>query len=331
MRNFGQSGLPDGGRKGFFVCLLLALVVESVGSRGEAAGVSALTAQVVSAAFGVNEAQAAICFLPDCMDKLEDLKGDPSVGPRLCRRVGYSYYPTGFCPAYQEQETCPHHSFYLKCDAALWCRNNGYTTTECTVPEYLDEQCPNGLNVYKGCKLDYERACEEENSNYVTECQDGWQLDPNYLCTYSPAYGLCCNICNVFPYLESDIPYGYVKDESCYACGGVNKYSIKPNPCTGYQKCDDGPKSGSPSCQHGDETWYKECCGYECSLESCPHGTECRLEICSNRYCITGCSTNFTDYCIRPVEDCSSLGYVSTSCTGESLVCPYDISKLFCI
>lgn len=57
MRNFGQSGLPDGGRKGFFVCLLLALVVESVGSRGEAAGVSALTAQVVSAAFGVNEAQ----------------------------------------------------------------------------------------------------------------------------------------------------------------------------------------------------------------------------------------------------------------------------------
>ena len=159
MRNFGQSGLPDGGRKGFFVCLLLELVVESVGSRGEAAGVSALTAQVVSAAFGVNEAQAAICFLPDCMDKLEDLKGDPSVGPRLCRRAGYSYYPTGFCPAYQEQETCPHHSFYLKCDAALWCRNNGYTTTECTVPEYLDEQCPNGLNVYKGCKPDYERAC----------------------------------------------------------------------------------------------------------------------------------------------------------------------------
>ena len=83
MRNFGQSGLPDGGRKSFFVCLLLALVAESVGSRGEAAGVSALTAQVVSAAFGVNEAQAAICFLPDCMDKLEDLKGDPSVGPRL--------------------------------------------------------------------------------------------------------------------------------------------------------------------------------------------------------------------------------------------------------
>lgn len=62
MRNFGQSGLPDGGRKSFFVCLLLALVAESVGSRGEAAGVSALTAQVVSAAFGVNEAQAAICF-----------------------------------------------------------------------------------------------------------------------------------------------------------------------------------------------------------------------------------------------------------------------------
>jgi len=32
-----------------------------------------------------------------------------------------------------------------------------------------------------------------------------------------------------------------------------------------------------------------------------------------------------------PTPDCASIGYTETSCEGDSLKCPFDISKLFCI
>ena len=282
---------------------------------------------------GVKDAQAAICFLPDCPDKVEEFHGDANTSAKYCRDMGYVYYELGQCPQYHKTYVCPDNTRYLKCDAAEWCEDNGYNTFQgdCKVPTYVDEQCPNGLERYKQCKTDYLRACLEENSNYVSSCQSGWQLDNNKLCSYSPLYGLCCNLCSGYPYLEKDIPNGYVKDESCEACGGETKYSVVANPCDGYQRCPDGHKSGTAECQHGDETWYKECCAYECDLESCPVGTECSYEACSNRYCITGCSINYSDYCERPVENCWELGYQSTSCSGDKLICPYDTTKFFCI
>ena len=32
-----------------------------------------------------------------------------------------------------------------------------------------------------------------------------------------------------------------------------------------------------------------------------------------------------------PTPDCASIGYIETSCEGDSLKCPFDISKLYCI
>ena len=32
-----------------------------------------------------------------------------------------------------------------------------------------------------------------------------------------------------------------------------------------------------------------------------------------------------------PAPDCASIGYTETSCEGDSLKCPFDTSKLFCV
>ena len=290
-----------------------------------------LTLGVYSAP-GSGNAQAAICFLPDCMEKLADFGGG-NISSQYCKDMGYIYYGSGQCPEYHAQDSCPHDSHYLKCDAAQWCRDNGYETKveDCTVPEYADEKCPNGQEVYKRCKADYEQACTEEDPDYVSECQEGWILDENELCSYSEMYGKCCNLCSDYPYEEDEIPEGYVKGESCNACGNVTRYKIEPNPCIGYQKCTDTPKSGTPECKHGNETWYKECCAYECSLAECPEGTDCNFEVCSSKYCIVGCLVDYTDYCQKPVTDCAALGYTSTSCGGRKLVCPYDSGLFFCM
>ena len=32
-----------------------------------------------------------------------------------------------------------------------------------------------------------------------------------------------------------------------------------------------------------------------------------------------------------PTPDCASIGYTETSCEGDSLKCPFDITKLYCI
>ena len=280
-----------------------------------------------------NMAQAAVCFLPDCADKLLEFKGDANISTKYCRDEGYVYYSDGRCPEYYATEVCPYDSHYLKCDATKWCTDNGYETKpeDCTVPEYPDTQCPNGLELYKQCKADYEKACLEEDEDYVSECPDGWALDEDELCSYSELYGKCCDLCTDYPYEKDEIPDGYVSAESCSACGGVVRYKIEPDPCIGYQRCSDAPKSGTPECKHGNETWYKECCAYDCSLDECPEGTDCNYEVCSNKYCIVGCLVDHTDYCQEPVTDCAALGYTETSCGGRKLVCPYNAGLFFCM
>jgi len=41
--------------------------------------------------------------------------------------------------------------------------------------------------------------------------------------------------------------------------------------------------------------------------------------------------TNMAHAECTPVPDCASIGYTETSCNGDSLKCPFDTSKLFCI
>ena len=211
-----------------------------------------------------NMAQAAVCFLPDCGDKILEFQGDANLSTQYCRDAGYTYYELGQCPPYYHQEVCPDNSHYLKCDAQKWCEDNGYNTLpeECVVPQYADEQCLNGLNFYKQCKEDLARACDEENPDYVSECQEGWKLDDDELCSYSPLYGKCCNECEDYPYEEDEIPQGYQKGESCLACGDITKYKAELNDCAsdGFIQCANGGKTGTEVCWRGDEKWYKECC-----------------------------------------------------------------------
>ena len=221
---------------------------------------------------------AAICFLPDCGDEVEEFKGDANISSQYCRDEGYTYYELGQCPEYNYQEVCVHNSHYLKCDANKWCIDNGYKTKaeNCNLPKYPDQQCPNGLNLYKQCKTDYEKACMSEDEDYVSQCKDGWQLDADELCSYSSSYGKCCNKCSGYDYTATNIPTGYVKGDSCEACGGITKYKKEINECLGYKKCAEGGKTGTATCMHGSEKWYKECCsscdGYHYDESSIPVG-----------------------------------------------------------
>ena len=214
--------------------------------------------------FVCGEAQAAICFLPDCVEKPVG-SSDPS--GRICRSDGY--LPNGeiVCSEFSYVEYCPEDASYLKCNNQKWCGDNGYTVLaeDCTIPEYADEQCPNGLALYKRCKADYKRACEEEDGDYVSECQDGWKLDDEELCSYSPLYGKCCNECLDYPYKADEIPSGYHQGKSCSSCDGV-RYQKELNDCAadGFIRCEKGGQTGTEVCLSGSEKWYKECCS-ECS------------------------------------------------------------------
>ena len=214
--------------------------------------------------FVCGEAQAAICFLPDCVEKPVG-SSDPS--GRICRSDGY--LPNGeiVCSEFSYVEYCPEDASYLKCNNQKWCGDNGYTVLaeDCTIPEYADEQCPNGLALYKRCKADYKRACEEEDGDYVSECQDGWKLDDEELCSYSPLYGKCCNECLDYPYKADEIPSGYHQGKSCSSCDGV-RYQKELNDCAadGFIRCVKGGQTGTEVCLSGSEKWYKECCS-ECS------------------------------------------------------------------
>ena len=214
--------------------------------------------------FVCGEAQAAVCFLPDCVEKAVG-SSDPS--GRICRSDGY--LPNGeiVCSEFSYVEYCPEDASYLKCNNQKWCGDNGYTVLaeDCTVPEYADEQCPNGLALYKRCKADYKRACEEEDGDYVSECQDGWKLDDEELCSYSPLYGKCCNECLDYPYKADEIPSGYHQGKSCSSCDGV-RYQKELNDCAadGFIRCEKGGQTGTEVCLSGSEKWYKECCS-ECS------------------------------------------------------------------
>ena len=237
------------------------------------------------------------------------------------------------CPLYSYTRHCPENENYIKCDLRQWCLDNDFDKTECLVPEYLDEQCPNGELLYKYCTEDFGKACQELDSDYVLEedCPEGYGRDDNELCIYSDLYSKCCDLCDDYPYQLGEIPEGYHGGSSCISCGNITKYKKEINACEGFYPCHDGYKHGTETCRHGSETWYAECCAYNCSLETCPRGTECVYETCSGKYCAMGCLLGYIKYCTVPLMDCATLGYEETECKGLKLVCPYDDTKYHCI
>ena len=41
--------------------------------------------------------------------------------------------------------------------------------------------------------------------------------------------------------------------------------------------------------------------------------------------------TSIANAACTPTPDCATIGYTETGCEGDSLKCPFDISKLYCI
>ena len=218
-------------------------------------------------------------------------------------------------------------------DEDTLCQNEGYNITSCTIPSYLYEQCPYSSKYYKSCKKDADKACKD--AGYVSSCPDGYVKDETQVCPYSDSYYKCkCNPCNGYTYtLTEATAQGYVTDGSCNSCG-TTKYKRKENPCSGYLTCECGGEIGTPTCKSGSITKYqtcKTCCEYKCSETTCPDGYICEKETCSNKYCITGCAVDYTDWCTAPITDCGALGYTKTAdqCPSGYLKCPYG-ETVFC-
>lgn len=329
------------------ICCLFASILKCCGKRGELRCGDVLQAPKPSSLckrllhlsspllllFFINFpfiSHGAICFLPDCNDKRFNFIPQEA---GICLANGYISVADLECPAYSNIEYCSENSDYIKCNTHQWCLDNGYELTECTVPEYLDEQCPNGEFLYMYCTEDFARACQELSTDYVlsTDCPDGYGRDENDVCPYSDTYAKCCNLCEDFAYLAGEVGEGYHEGESCTACGGVLKYKRVINECEGYYPCSEGHKNGTRTCRHGEETWYAECCAYNCNLNNCPTGTECVYETCSDKYCAVGCLVGYEKFCTLPVTDCASLGYTEMECLGSKIKCPYDDTKYRCI
>ena len=218
-------------------------------------------------------------------------------------------------------------------DTAAQCRNDGFSITSCAAPSYPSGQCPYNSNYYASCKNDPEQACK--NAGYVTSCEEGYVQDGSQVCSYDSSYFKCkCNPCDGYSYTQAQAEaQGYVSDGSCQSCGTV-KYRRKEAPCDGYNICECGGEIGSSTCYTGTVKKYsvcKSCCENKCTETSCPDGYICELESCSNKYCITGCAVNYTDWCSQPVTDCGALGYTKTAsqCPDGYLKCPYG-ETVFC-
>ena len=203
-----------------------------------------------------------------------------------CKKEGYN--KTSCLPGEVPANFCPYDSNYFeKCTCP-----DGYKT--CTPPYYgVGTACG---NKYASCEKDTERACKEENPDYITSCPSGQQFSSDR-CSYDSSYGICCNTCAGYPYTADTIPEGYVQDgESCTGCDGQEHYKIKPNPCDGFMDCGSaGPASGANFCLSGTTTMYDNCkpCPNLGTLTSCPSPYTCTYEECSNRYYKTGCQSGY--------------------------------------
>ncbi|MDY4841586.1 MAG: hypothetical protein SO314_04400 [Alphaproteobacteria bacterium] len=259
---------------------------------------SAVSVFAVAAAFSVllppSNAYCGVCFLPDCGDdKLAgDIPPNPNLDTAFCESKGFTYYASGQCPQYQAQVgKCNRDDHYLKCDAVTWCKQNGYNTTSCSLPSYLDTQCPNGEPYYKQCKEDRPRACRE--AGYVNSCSPGRLYATTDRCHWDSSYGKCCTAS------PSD--------------GCPSNYSVNCDASRG--------SSGTDTCGY---TCYR-CCDDTCSRGSKDYtGSQAGTTECGSicRYCNTLCSSGSTSY------SGSVVGYneCGNACRSCSTSCPSNTS-----
>ena len=258
---------------------------------------SAVSVFAVAAAFSVllpSSAYCGICFLPDCGDDIlaggGDINMNTNSDTEWCEKKGYTYYASGKCPQYYAQiGKCSRDDYYLKCDAVTWCKQNAYNTQTCSIPNYVDTQCPNGQPYYKQCKRDNQRACRD--TGYTNSCPSGQKLYQNSgRCIYDASYGTCCKPSGCPSYSSlSYSSYGTNGTDGCeytcyYTCNmncpSSYPYSYDPTGCS--SRSTNG--CGNKSCYN-----YQSCCspysnetGCSCGAYSCSDGCGGTRKCCSS-------------------------------------------------
>ena len=221
---------------------------------------------------------------PQCDSKYASCKRDDD---KACKEDGYGQ--TAQCSSVQTpNKKCSYNSgYYDKCV----CRSDLVT---CTYPQSGVGEACGGKYASCQCPGSY-KSCECGGAAGATSCT------VNGVTTYSSCKE-CCKTSCPSGYNNSTVPNGYVQDgEACNHCSLGLRYKIKPNPCTGFQKCQFGPESGAKTCLSGATTLYDKC--RPCN-NACPSGyslanpggcydtstTECgntcyRSKPCCNNYC----------------------------------------------
>ena len=267
---------------------------------------SAVSVFAVAAAFSVllpTSAYCGVCFLPDCGD--DNLAGgggnmNMNEDSAFCESNGFTYYADSKCPQYYaDAGKCSRDDHYLKCDAAKWCKQNGYNTTSCSIPKYVDTPCPSDGSLYKQCKTDNPRACRD--TGYTNSCPSGQKLKKNSgRCSYDNSYGTCCKPsgCPAYTSLTSK-NYGTNGTDGCeytcyYTCNmncpSSYPYSSDPTGCSnsttngcGNKKC----YNSVSCCNSYSSNW--------CSVHSTCHGDCCTdgtIKPCDTQCGGSGCSSS---------------------------------------
>ncbi len=287
---------------------------------------------------GEEQKVASVCFITDThkcsVDKFDNTDGPengngaPGSGSgetpetpeyktpeEVCQDAGYGQTP---CPEGSSPIPCPVAPNYFACSC------DKKFSQKCQAPNYgVGESCG---GKYQKCEEDLDRACKEENGNYVTSCPSGWQMSDTK-CSFDPSYGLCCNLCNGYTYNdEKDIPEGYVKGETCVNCDNEPWFKLAPNPCDGFYDCSlTAPEIGANSCLSGTVTKYDKCkpCPNLGIYATCPIGYKCEYERCSGKYYkVDGCQDGFDWNAAAKTCTCDNKGTYSSCPTGY--LCEYE-------
>lgn len=273
---------------------------------------------------------AAIHLLPDVQnEEQQNILSDPpkaSIDSLRCEKAGYTYYASGKCPAYHNQESCIFSDRYLKCDAQGWCLDNGYSKTSCTSPKVVDTQCPNGTALYKNCVCPNSYAYTCTGTGYSSG--NGTVCESKYTkCNCSTNYvwsGSACVCDSSFKYSCSGSGYSSGSGTFCggkyKSCNCASLYSWTGSACvhthsyscpSGYKTSSSGmisPVSTSKICACGatSGTCYKE--GHSHSY-SCPSGysSSCSYGYSSTTSQICSCgATSGTCYSCNSAPACTS-------------------------
>lgn len=206
--------------------------------------------------------QAQAAMVPDYANN-EYQNHELSRSEKKCLDEGYKITYANCSNKTAPSDPCPsHEAYYRSCSQEQWCRNNNYAKlkTDCKKPSYPVKACDNGFPLFRGCKEDIKKACEEDGYKSKSECQLS-----DTLCPYSPEYGKCCGNCEDYPYAMDEIPEGYIQDGSfCKTCSGRLMVKIKESSCEGFLICQYGPADGNPqSCLSGKTLKYDSCLSAE--------------------------------------------------------------------